>query len=38
MVAVLHGNGITTEAIPVDLAGNTRIVNGTVDQGAYEKQ
>ena len=39
--ADLDGEGPNTDTInniATDLAGNTRIVNGTVDMGAYEKQ
>jgi len=32
----LDADGDTTEPIPFDLAGNARLVNGTVDMGAYE--
>ena len=39
--ADLDGSGSGTETISdiaTDLAGNSRIVNGTIDMGAYEKQ
>ena len=32
----LDGDGNTTEKIPLDLAGNTRVVGANVDLGAYE--
>ena len=35
-VADLNSNGITGEPTPIDLAGTPRIVNTTVDRGAYE--
>jgi hypothetical protein len=36
--ADLDGDGDTTEPIPLDLDGNTRVFNGVVDMGAYELQ
>ena len=32
----LDGDGDVSETLPVDLAGNPRITNGTVDMGVYE--
>ncbi|WP_437568355.1 hypothetical protein [Sorangium sp. So ce542] len=34
----LDGDGITAEPVPYDVAGQSRVVNGALDMGAYESR